>query len=703
MPRQRLYENRMPGVTVGTPRPVNVGSVPNVESAASRLLDFGLKSGSQLMGIVAKDYVREQQGHIDDAVMAAQKEFEAWKTEYRQTRQGSLALNAQSDYANKFAEISSRTMAAFGGHDNEIFRKELQKRLDTQELYAIRDGGQYQIQQDEAWQKSQMEGQIADFGRTVELHADDPERIANEMHTLHQSWLTKNPGMDDTAFVRKLEEVRDKGRLNALMARGDYTGAQHLLTGSSQADSTASGTLPAKKGTIAEDHKNPLNLKHAGANAGTRADFRVFDTYAQGFGAAWKQLQLYQNRDGLTTPRQMMNKWAPPSENDLNRYGKTLQSMGIDLDKPLDINDPKNAARLMKGMALAESPVGKRFSESDIERMLTTGQDAEGSQAQAAPAKGSILSGLSASDRLSYMRAIELGRQRQAEDDALAIAQATMQETRGLPLEERTALCMQAAMQIEDMDTRMKAESVIKSQLAFEAKQQEARAAADGRALFDQTANLDPIARAQALNAANVSPQARDYARELAFGKAAKENPDNRRALRAGQVMADFGQLATAQEREAYAMQHGLTTAQTNELLDYKGKAADLSVSTVQGIYKSLGGSELPDGFFEAVREDIPAGRKPSKEELTRIIGNLMMQGERQGGSWFGYGRDRTLFEARQEGAEQEGSWLPDVKDSERSSLDTLLEQQGLPATDFNRRKLKRLNMGLTESRPWEK
>ncbi|MDY0258509.1 MAG: hypothetical protein RBR41_02435 [Desulfovibrio sp.] len=123
--------------------------------------------------------------------------------------------------------------------------------------------------------------------------------------------------------------------------------------------------------TIAEAFHNPLNIKQAGANSGTRADYRQFNDDAEGYLAAGAQLRLYQNRDGLTTPRQFISKWAQAYENNLVKYFQTVsKATGLDLDKPLDLNEQKNLALLMKGMSMAESPVGKKYSASDIESML---------------------------------------------------------------------------------------------------------------------------------------------------------------------------------------------------------------------------------------------------------------------------------------------------------------------------------------------
>ncbi|KAF5079252.1 hypothetical protein DSECCO2_131680 [anaerobic digester metagenome] len=146
-----------------------------------------------------------------------------------------------------------------------------------------------------------------------------------------------------------------------LVASGQKEEAESFLRNNAPQGMSFSGN------TIAEIFHNPLNLKQAGANGGTRADYRQFDDDAEGFRAAAAQLRLYQNRDGLTTPRQFIGKWAPAYENDLAKYYQTVaKATGLDLDKPLDLNDPQNVALLMKGMAIAESPLGKKYSAVDI-------------------------------------------------------------------------------------------------------------------------------------------------------------------------------------------------------------------------------------------------------------------------------------------------------------------------------------------------
>lgn len=196
--------------------------------------------------------------------------------------------------------------------------------------------------------------------------------IAATNPTMAIGVLNKYRGfISDTDYQASLAVLDEKARefkkqhYLELVASGQKEEADSFLRNNAPQGMSFAGN------TIAETFHNPLNLKQAGANSGTRADYRQFGDDAEGFRAAAAQLRLYQNRDGLTTPRQFIGKWAPAYENDLAKYYQTVaKATGLDLDKPLDLNDPQNVALLMKGMAIAESPLGKKYSAVDIAGFL---------------------------------------------------------------------------------------------------------------------------------------------------------------------------------------------------------------------------------------------------------------------------------------------------------------------------------------------
>lgn len=292
--------------------------------------------------------------------------------------------------------------------------------------------------------------------------------------------------------------------------------------------------------------------------------------------------------------------------------------------------------------------------------------------------------------------------ERRANETALEGISTLMRDTAGMNQEERASAVFEAIAQEPDRKRRNAMLRIAQDELSFEKKRRDAQDAAQGRALFEQARErgLTPLQAGTLYTTAVATPEARAYAAELTYGKAARESVENRAALRQGKILVDMGQMETPEDREAYAINYGLTNSQVNDLLGYRGKDEDLPVSRAQRIYKTVAGDEeMPEGFYEAVVGLVPAGSKPTDRELETIMGNLKMEGERQGGG-IGYGSDMTLFEAGEEGAA--ATWLPDVDAREEERLDAILTAQKIPLTNFNRRKLKRLNMGLTDNRPWE-
>ena len=115
-------------------------------------------------------------------------------------------------------------------------------------------------------------------------------------------------------------------------------------------------------------NNNPLNIRRNPANQwqGLRpvqADklFCQFKAMKWGLRAAIKLLDNYIRR-GAQTPRQIISRWAPPSENDTASYvRKACQRAGLDPDFPVLFW--ADLRKLIKAMAWIES----RYNPSDGE------------------------------------------------------------------------------------------------------------------------------------------------------------------------------------------------------------------------------------------------------------------------------------------------------------------------------------------------
>lgn len=333
-------------------------------SAAADLTDAMLKAGMRITEVGVREYVSRETTRVSQSLLRMQGDLSAERDRYMAEHQGQNAINA-GEHFRSFADEAMRRHLEDGQFSGR-FRQMFARQAVATGLHFTEQGQAYGRQQKEAWEGSVLKGELAHFETLVAKNYDNPELITYNLGQLQGRIKDMRPGLDNREMFQQLDSLAAKGRLDGMLADGRYDEAERLMGGG-----TGSG------GTIAETFRNPLNLKKAGANTGTRDDFRQFGSYAEGFGAAWNQLKTYQSRDGLTTPRRMAGKWAPVSDgNDQNKYVAALRSVGLDPDAEIDVNDPGQAPLLMKGMALAESPVGKRFSKDDIAAMLATGKDA---------------------------------------------------------------------------------------------------------------------------------------------------------------------------------------------------------------------------------------------------------------------------------------------------------------------------------------
>lgn len=106
---------------------------------------------------------------------------------------------------------------------------------------------------------------------------------------------------------------------------------------------------------------NPLNIERTTTiwqgQSGTQTDTRFvsFDSPEHGIRAAARILQTYQERHGINTMRGVVERWAPPTENDTSAY---IQAVAIwadlDPDEPISLADYDTVRRLLRAMTRME-------------------------------------------------------------------------------------------------------------------------------------------------------------------------------------------------------------------------------------------------------------------------------------------------------------------------------------------------------------
>ena len=116
-------------------------------------------------------------------------------------------------------------------------------------------------------------------------------------------------------------------------------------------------------------NRNPGNIEYNGIQwdglAAYTSDTRfcVFETMEYGVRALAKVLLTYQRKHGLSTVRQMIERWAPPSENDTESYVWHVAGVvGVTPDEPMDLASEGFLFRLARAIVDHENgfdPDGK--------------------------------------------------------------------------------------------------------------------------------------------------------------------------------------------------------------------------------------------------------------------------------------------------------------------------------------------------------
>lgn len=93
-------------------------------------------------------------------------------------------------------------------------------------------------------------------------------------------------------------------------------------------------------------NNNPGNIRHGGSRwqgmSATQSDteYVQFDDPVYGIRALAKLLKNYQSRHGLNTINEIINRWAPPSENITGAYvANVARIVGVDRDQQITVTD----------------------------------------------------------------------------------------------------------------------------------------------------------------------------------------------------------------------------------------------------------------------------------------------------------------------------------------------------------------------------
>lgn len=84
--------------------------------------------------------------------------------------------------------------------------------------------------------------------------------------------------------------------------------------------------------------------------------FCTFTSMAYGCRALIRTLMTYHTKHGLSTVREIINRWAPPVENNTDAYvDHVCRRLGVAPDHPLDFGNPQVYLHLARAIAYHEN------------------------------------------------------------------------------------------------------------------------------------------------------------------------------------------------------------------------------------------------------------------------------------------------------------------------------------------------------------
>ena len=118
-------------------------------------------------------------------------------------------------------------------------------------------------------------------------------------------------------------------------------------------------------------NNNPLNIRLSkdrwqgqiapslSGRAGGEASFCQFQTMQYGYRAAFKLLKAYIEKHHCRTIRFIINRWAPPKENNTNAYLKrVVEISGLNPDAVIAFKQKQTMIDLAYAMTIVENGVG---------------------------------------------------------------------------------------------------------------------------------------------------------------------------------------------------------------------------------------------------------------------------------------------------------------------------------------------------------
>lgn len=294
--------------------------------------------------------------------------------------QGKNALGKGQEYTQQFdaqAEQIAMTLP-------EGARAGFMQQAQQQRIQFTTQAGRHEISQLNAYEEGQFQATLANNGKlAAAAYGDNANYVLYNQQTFQQiedygaahGWSSEQIQAKKIEFKEKvadasLSQWSANNSIEFIQSNGELS---DTVTGSRRAVSE-SGSGDRARGIR---NNNPGNLEYSKTNpwvgqTGDDGRFAKFETPEHGIRALGRNLLSYQ-RQGIDTVNDIINRWAPPSDN--NNTDAYIQAvcaqLGVTPDQPLDASNPDTLKALCASIIQHENG-----SQPYSDQQLATGVSA---------------------------------------------------------------------------------------------------------------------------------------------------------------------------------------------------------------------------------------------------------------------------------------------------------------------------------------
>lgn len=342
-------------------------------------------------------------------------------------QQGKNALGKGQEYTQLFDAKAQELAMTLPESARQGFMQQAQQ----QRIQFTSQAGRHEISQLNAYEQGQFQATLATGAKTAAtMYGDNANYVLANQQAFQQiddfgaahGWSPEQIQAKKIEFKEATAKATAENAVGAnyLQVRQQNGELSDTVIGSRRA--VAGGGESSADGPRGVRNNNPGNLEASSSNpwvgqTGSDGRFAKFETPEHGIRALGRNLLSYQ-RQGIDTVSDIINRWAPPSDNnDTAAYIKSVcAQLGVKADQPLDASNPDTLQALCAAIIKHENG-----SQPYSNEQLSTGVSAALGLSQL-PTSSKRYTGtawfdaLSEADQASVLRQTDaLAKQQQAE------------------------------------------------------------------------------------------------------------------------------------------------------------------------------------------------------------------------------------------------------------------------------------------------